>query len=199
MYLNRLDNYSQDALTPEGLCNLIQMEYQPEIMMCCTNIEKYFLLHPYIKELPLSVSELIQLLFRKLQDELKHLFLKESGIVFPCIKKSYHGTENVNGNCLDSKVFETVHGTHQVIIGLTQKIRHLLNNFVVKPNWSKEWKLCINEMFLLESKIFQWIHIEQNLLYPKVVTKHKTVHHTTNAHPLHPHLKNNQNNTTNLN
>lgn len=168
MFLNRLDNYSNDALTPEGLCNLIQLEYQPEIMNSCSAIEKYLLLHPYIKELPVSVSELIQLLFTKLEDELKHLFLKESGIVFPCIKKNYQGTEKLSNDCLDPKVFDSVHSTHQIIIGLTQRVRQLMDNYAVKSNSSKEWKDCINEMFALENKILQWVHIEQNLLYPKV-------------------------------
>lgn len=168
MFLNRLDNYSNAALTPEGLCNLIQLEYQPEIMSSCSSIEEYLEKHPFVKELPAPVSEVVQLLFKKLEDELKHLFLKETGIVFPYIKKNYHGTEKVHGNTVDVKVVESVHNTHQTIIGLTQKIRQQLNNYVVKPAWSKEWKNCVNEMFLLENSIFQWIHIEQNLLYPKV-------------------------------
>jgi hypothetical protein len=200
MYLNRLDNYSQEALTPEGLCNLIQLEYQPEILSSCSDIGKYFLLHPYIKELSLSVSELTQLLFSKLDDELKHLFLKETGIVFPCIRKNFHGTVNLQGTCLDSKVFETVHGTHQVIIGLTQKIRQLLNNYVVKPNWSREWKLCINEMFILENKILQWIHVEQNLLYPKVIVRHrKGVHHYSSQQIVQQNKSNQFNSSPNLN
>ena len=33
---------------------------------------------------------------------------------------------------------------------------------------TKEWKDCVNELFALENSIFQWIHVEQNLLYPKV-------------------------------
>ena len=168
MFLNRLDNYSNAALTPEGLCNLIQLEYQPEIMGSCNTIEQYLTTHPFVKELPASVSEVVQLLFKKLEDELKHLFLKESGIVFPYIKKNYHGTEKVDNNTVDVKVVESVHDTHQTIIGLTQKIRQQLNNYVVKPAWSKEWKDCVNELFALENSIFQWIHVEQNLLYPKV-------------------------------
>jgi len=180
MFLNKLDNYSNNALTPEGLCNLIQLEYQPEIMRSCSAIEKYLLLHPYIKELPLSVSELIQLLFSKLEDELKHLFLKESGVVFPCIKKNYHGTEKLSEGCLDPKVFDTVHNTHQIIIGLTQRVRQLMDNYVVRANASKEWKDCINEMFLLENKILQWVHIEQNLLYPKVKGR-KLPHHNSST------------------
>jgi len=178
MFLNRLDNYSREALTPEGLCNLIQLEYLPDIMSSCDNIDHFFSIHPSIKEFP-TTSEVVQLIFNKLEDEIKHLFLKETGIVFPFIKKNYIGTENINGNAVELKVAESVHNTHQTIIGLTQKIRRLLNNFVVKPSWSKEWKACINELFLLENIIFQWIHVEQNLLYPRVTN---VKHHQQNYH-----------------
>ena len=190
MFLNKLDNYSQAALTPEGLCNLIQLEYQPEIISLCNNVEGYLSKHPYVKEIPVSVSEVIQLLFKKLEDELTHLFLKESGIVFPYIKKNYHGTEAVQGNTVDTKVVESVHHTHQTIISLTQKIRQQLNNYVVKPSWSKEWKQCVNELFSLENSIFQWIHIEQTLLYPKVTgfRNHYSINH--NNHNNHSHSLN---------
>lgn len=177
MFLHKLDNYSHDALTPEGLCNLILLEYHPDINESCNKVEHYLLCHPHISALSLSASELLQLLFIKLQDEVKSFSLKESGILFPCIKKNYHGTEKIsNSHCFDPKIIETIHNTHQVIIGLTQKIRQLLDNYVVKTEWSKEWKSCVNELFLLENKILQWIHVEQNLLYPKVI------------HGIKPHL-----------
>jgi len=93
MFLNRLDIDSEAVLSPTGLCDLIQKEYQPEIISSCKLIEKYFSTHAYINELPSPVSEVVQLLFRKLDDELKHLFLKESGIVFPYIKKKIITTQ----------------------------------------------------------------------------------------------------------
>ena len=83
------------------------------------------------------------------------------------------------------KVVESVHNTHQTIIGLTQKIRQQLNNYVVKPAWSKEWKDCVNELFALENSIFQWIHVEQNLLYPKVTG---LGNHYRAGHHHHHHL-----------
>ncbi|MDE3144031.1 MAG: hemerythrin domain-containing protein [Bacteroidota bacterium] len=168
MFLNRLDIGSEAILSPTGLCDLIQKDYQPEIISSCKLIEQYFSAHAYINELPSSVSEVVQLLFRKLDDEIKHLFLKESGIVFPYIKKNYHNTKKSTENKVDPKVFDSVQHTHQTIIGLIQNIRKLLNNYVVKPASSKEWKECVGEMFTLENHIFQWIHIEQSLLYPKV-------------------------------
>ncbi|HEX3023758.1 MAG TPA: hemerythrin domain-containing protein, partial [Chitinophagaceae bacterium] len=169
MFLNRLDIDSEAVLSPTGLCDLIQKEYQPEIISSCKLIEKYFSTHAYINELPSPVSEVVQLLFRKLDDELKHLFLKESGIVFPYIKKNYHNTKKSTGNKVDPKVFDSVQHTHQTIITLIQNIRKLLNNYVVKSSSGKEWKQCVSELFTLESHIFQWIHIEQSLLYPKVI------------------------------
>jgi len=125
--------------------------------------------HPAIRELSLSVSELMQLIFSRLEDELTHLFLKESGIVFPCIKKKYQSTTKLLNPSIDSKVFENLYNTHQIIIDLTQKIHRLMNNYIIKQGWSKAWKNCVNEMSLLENKILFCIQIEEELLYPKVI------------------------------
>ncbi|HCT22498.1 MAG: hypothetical protein K2Y12_02360 [Chitinophagaceae bacterium] len=184
MFLHRLETRSQEALTPEGLCNLIQFEFQPEINTSCSKIESYLLSNPQIKELPVSVAELVQLVFSKLEDEIKHLFLKQSGIVYPCIKRNYKGTVKMDsaGPCLEHKVFENIHNTHQVIINLMQRLRQLLNNFSPTPNASMEWRECLNELFTLETKVLQWIHVEQNLLYPKVTGKPAKAHHGHHHH-----------------
>ncbi len=176
MFLNKLDNGSKAVLSPAGLCDLIQTDYQPEIISSCTLIEQYLNSHAYINELPSSDSEVVQLLFRKLDDEIQHLVLKESGIVFPFIKKNYQNTKKSTENKVDPKVFDSVQHTQQTIIGLTQNIRKLLNNYVVKSSWSKEWKQCVSEMFSLENHVFQWIHIEQSLLYPKVTNLKIAIH-----------------------
>ncbi|MDE3237025.1 MAG: hypothetical protein KGO81_13815 [Bacteroidota bacterium] len=176
MLLQRLDNYSNEALTPEGLCNLIQYEYQRNIQLSCDAIESYLTQHPDIENMNPSVAELLQILFRKLQDELKHVFLKESGIVFPHIKKSYQGTEALQHMpLLDEKVFTAIKNTQTVIIGLMQRIRQVLHHYAVEPGWSADWKECLNEFFELENKVLQWVHVDQNLLYPKVINGHK--HH----------------------
>jgi iron-sulfur cluster repair protein YtfE (RIC family) len=172
MFVKGWDDSPYSVLSPVGLCNLVEFEYQIEIRASCRMIEIYLSAHPEIKEVSIAVSEMTQLVFGKLEDELIHLFLKETGIVFPRIKKKYSAVEKPAAGCLDTKVFETVHHTHQLIIDLTQKIRVLLNNYAVNPDWSQEWTECIREMIALENKIFLCIHVEENLLYPKVTGCH---------------------------
>lgn len=169
MYLDEWSKYSDNSLSPIGLCNLVEFEYQAEIRVSCTNIGRYLSSHPAIKELSLSVSELMQLIFSRLEDELTHLFLKESGIVFPCIKKKYHSADKLSIPFLDPRVFENIYNTHQIIIDLTQKIHNLMNNYTIKSGWSKAWKNCVNEMSLLENKILFCFQVEEELLYPKVI------------------------------
>jgi iron-sulfur cluster repair protein YtfE (RIC family) len=180
MSVNGFDNFSNN-LTPKKICNLIELEYQPEILNLCTNIDKYFTKHPCTTEIPVATSELTHLLFNKLQDEVKHLFLKESGIVFPCIIKKYtRGAKIYNKNCLDSNVSETVHQNQVMIIDLIEKIRALLNGFTIEPEWNKELKKCMARLFILETKILEWIHIEQKFLYPKVTGQNKLYLHSPN-------------------
>jgi len=185
MYWDEWNKYSDNSLSPIGLCNLLEFEYQNEIRVSCTSIGKYLSTHPAIKELPLSVSELMQVIFSRLEDELTHLFLKESGIVFPCIRKKYHNAEHLTITFLDPKVFENIHNTHQLILDLTRKIHQMMNNYIIKPGWSKAWKNCVNEMVLLEKRILFCIQVEEVLLYPRV-TGNRLSFFTDNQFPYYP-------------
>ena len=180
MSFNGLDNFSND-LTPKKICNLIELEYQPEILSLCTNINTYFNNNPFSSEIPKATNEMAYLLFNRLHDELKHLFLKETGIVFPYIIKKYTGrAKTSNEDCIDSNVSKAVHQNQEVIIDLIEKIRALLNGFTIEPEWNKELKKCIARLFILETKILEWIHIEQNFLYPKVTVQNKAYLHRPN-------------------
>jgi iron-sulfur cluster repair protein YtfE (RIC family) len=109
----------------------------------------------------------------KLSDELQHFFLKESGIIFPaiCKKEVAKKTKEHSQLSIQKALIETVQQRQQVIINLLQKLRHLLHDYSICVEWSKEWQECVNEMFLLETKTYQWIHIEGSLLYPKLIKK----------------------------
>ena len=159
--MNEWDIDLQEPISPLGLCEVIENKCQPEINTSIRRIEQYFL-EQSNNEIPESVLELAQILFAKLQDEIQHVFLKESGIIYPGIKKTN------TGFFIEQKASDTILQTQQVIINLLLKLRQILNNYVVKPDWSKEWKSCVQEFFLLENKIHQWIYIEQSLLYPAI-------------------------------
>lgn len=166
MLMKQWDTKLQETLDPTGLCNLVEKECQREIRLSCRKIADYFSQESN-KVTPEPVYELVQLLFTKLQDEVEHLFLKETGIIFPAIKNGGPGY------VIPPKIPENIHQTQQVIINLLLKLRQQLNNYVVQPGWCKEWRACVNELFLLEREIHQWIYIEQSLLYPSISSKPK--------------------------
>ncbi len=166
MLMKQWDTKLQETLDPPGLCLLIENECQREIRNSCKQIAVYFSQESN-KEVPEPVHELVQLLFTKLQDEVEHLFRKESGIIFPAIKKVG------SGYTIPPKVPENIHQTQQVIVNLLLKLRQVLNNYVVQPGWGKAWRACVNEFFLLERELHQWIYIEQSLLYPSISSDKK--------------------------
>ena len=169
MLLHQLDKYSEEALTPEGLCNLIEYKYQREICDSAERIGKYLHENSQVVELSDSVSDLVHMLFSKLWDEVNHLFKKETMIIFPCIKHHFNGTEKIiPTNCVDNVVYRNIQGTQKVILNLIHKLRQVLDNYTADPKCSKEWKDCLHEMFTLENKIYNWLHLEQNFLYPKI-------------------------------
>lgn len=164
MLMKQWDTKLQEALDPQGLCMLIENECQREIRSSCKEISDYFS-EESNQEVPDPVYELVQLLFAKLQDEVEHVFLKETGLIFPAIRSAGPGY------AAPQKLPESMHQTQQGIINLLQKLRQLLNNYVVQPGWSKAWRACVNELFVLEREIHQWIYIEQSLLYPSISGK----------------------------
>jgi iron-sulfur cluster repair protein YtfE (RIC family) len=169
MFLHQLDKYSAEALTPEGLCDLIENKYQKEIGEAAAEIKKYMDAHATIPGLSDPISELVHLLFQKLRDEVEHLFKKESVIIFPCIKHHYDGAARIiPATCVENTVYRNIQGTHKVILNLMHKLRQVLNNYSVETGWSDEWSGCLDEMFRLENKIYNWIHLEQHFLYPKI-------------------------------
>lgn len=164
MLLTEWDIELQEKGSPVGLCDIIEKKCQPEINTSIKGIEYYFS-ELSTNEIPDSVMELVQLLFYKLQDEVQHIFLKESGLIYPGIKKAN------DAFFIEKRASETITHTQQVITNLLLKLRQLLNNYVVPPESSKEWKDCVHEFYQLENKIHRWIYIEQSLLYPAITHK----------------------------
>lgn len=148
-----------DSIPPAVLCDQIEQECHTELLSLCSDIEQYFDQQAAIN-ISDSTSEMVQLIFLKMEDEVKHLLLKEKNLIFPDIKNSR--TLFVLAPAVWSYIVHTQRG----IAELLQKIRHLLHHFQVLPSWSKDWRECVQQFFQLEKKIHQWIFVEQNILYP---------------------------------
>lgn len=172
MLLQASDHSSSGLFSVEEVCNHILAEYHTPILHSCDTIRTYLQQHTSISELPESVSEIVPLVFQKIEDELIHTFRKETGIVFPRIQE----VKASKVAPLQPKVLETILATQQTVIQLLQKLRQLMHNYVTHPDWSASLKECINEMFLLETYVLRWIHFEQSSLYPHLSSISKAEH-----------------------
>ena len=148
-----------DQIPASSLCKKIEVECQPELLALCSRVEKYFTQHA-VNEIDDQHVELLFMMFGKMVDELTHLFLKEKGLIYPGIQAKGLQFE------LQPAVIQQIQHTQEKITALLNRLRQLLNNFQMKPTWSREWKNCVQDFFQLETKIHQWIYIEQNMLYP---------------------------------
>ena len=167
MLLNEWDIDLGGKMSPAGLCYIIENRCQPEVNISISHIDHYFT-QLSGSEMPDSAMELVQILYSKLRDEVEHVFRKESGLIYPGIKKKSPEF------FIEKKASDTIEKTQQVITNLLLKLRQLLNNYVVSQEASKEWKDCVHEFYQLEIKLHRWIYIEQSMLYP-VITQKRSV------------------------
>jgi iron-sulfur cluster repair protein YtfE (RIC family) len=151
-----------DVIPPSLLCTQIERECHPELLAICNNIEGYFLVHAD-SELTDTTSETVQLLFSKLEDEMKHLLLKEKSLLFPAIQNRHRMFVLAPG------VWKYIMLTQQSIAALLLRLRMLLNHFQIIPAWNSDWSNCVQQFFQLEKKVHQWIFVEQNILYPACI------------------------------
>lgn len=166
MQMTQADQELQTYSTEE-LCELIAKRYHTSITQACTLLQERLLHNTYILALPDTNVELAHLLFDKMQDELKHLFLKESGILFPCIRKHFVGNDTCNeARCTKYTVIDTITEQHAHILSLFNRIKRLLliDDILYINNVSL--KSCRDHFMALETDIRQWMYIEQTLLFP---------------------------------
>lgn len=162
MLLQTGDQICKNTGSIGEICKAIPGSYHTPILESCGRIAAYLDQHAFIAELTEPVSEIVQLVFQKIQDELTHSFRKEAGIIFPFIQQQQEGGPVL----LQPAVIDTMLHTHEVLIELLQKLRWLMHHYVTDPVWPDALKACINEMFMMETSVLRWIHFEQSVFYP---------------------------------
>ena len=142
-----------DQIPASALCKKLEFECQPALLALCSRIENYFTLHT-VNEIDDQHVELVFMMFGKMFDELTHLFLKEKGLIYPGIQAK--GLQFL----LQPAIIQQIQHTQEKITALLNRLRQLLNNFQMKPNWSAEWKNCVQDFFQLKTK-FSFYHYDQ--------------------------------------
>ncbi|HPA36856.1 MAG TPA: hypothetical protein PLA16_10835 [Chitinophagales bacterium] len=154
MYNLHIINYND--FTADELCHYLEERHYPQILTDFKMIERY------IDQLVCSEddesSTLIHAIFHKLETEVKQLFTKDKILLFPYIIN--HQESSIS--------LQPINQLHQRILGLLQRMRGLLNNYVQQPEWSSNRKICSNELYALEQSIQRVLYIKENYLWTKI-------------------------------
>jgi regulator of cell morphogenesis and NO signaling len=103
-------------------------------------------------------------LFSNISSELTSHMAKEEGILFSAIKAK---TENHHFE-LDEKTISLLEDEHEEVGDLVKKIQELSDNFTT-PEWAcNTFKALYFKLEEFTSDLFQHIHLENNILFPKV-------------------------------
>ncbi len=166
MQFNGPDNNQFRVLRPDSIMQMIESDYHKKINELCCIISDFVLQNSHTDDVELSVSELLHLLIAKLNDEIKYLILKESGILFPIIKKDLANTTEKTP--IDRQIFESIKNRHLIVSELVDRTRRVLNEQNLLRGLNDHWKLMDEVLILLEDKIHGWTDLEQDLLFPQL-------------------------------
>lgn len=159
-------------LTPAQLCDVISQKFHIPMEMAASQIMSYFELERQDDPTAPAAADLQQLLFHKMQGELLQVIRKEATILFPMIRNTQPHTDG--GGYIQQSAFDNMQQSFQKISLLLQKIRQVANNFLLRGHWSNYYKICVNDMCMMEQLIQQYIYVEQNILYPAVLKSGNT-------------------------
>ncbi|MFS0879677.1 iron-sulfur cluster repair di-iron protein [Bacillus sp. 7586-K] len=130
---------------------------------------------PYVKKVALVHGKhhphLHQLLalFTELKEELYEHFEKEETAVFPKILK-YEKEKSEQSRIELQILINSLEDEHNAAGKILKKIRMLTNDYHVPESACGTYRLVYNRLEMLEDDMFQHIHLENNILFPRYLS-----------------------------
>lgn len=132
--------------------------------------------HPEVIEIQNSFENMSPVL-------LNHL-LEEETAVFPRVKLVALSCQlNVNDEPIENELksyFENLDAEHREVGDVLQKIQTLTNNFTPPPGACTTFRVLYQELKAFQEDMFKHIHLENNILFPKVAAMFKDQNSTLN-------------------
>ncbi len=153
-----------NELSPPQLCHYIdQKQYTPikqslELVMQNAALRK----DDQIESEKISLATL---LFIRLKDETEQLIRNDRLVLFPLIEKEWDPV-------LDKSIhlpLQMIRDKNKKILNILERLRQLANNYILKPEWSAETRMLLEELFGLDQMITQAIYLKENVLVPKLL------------------------------
>lgn len=156
--MQNLHIINYNYFTADELCQYLEERHYTQILSDMESIQKYLTNLSCTENSELI--ELISVMFQKLYAEIQQLFAKDRILLFPYLR-----SKSELQICLTP--FNLL---HQQVNSVLIQLRKVLNNYVQKPAWSNQFKICCNELFALEQSVQHVMYIKENFLWTKIQT-----------------------------
>ncbi|MFV8827718.1 iron-sulfur cluster repair di-iron protein [Alkalihalobacterium sp. APHAB7] len=113
-------------------------------------------------------------LFHSLKIDLEQHTIEEENVVFPLIEAFEEQLAKEQMRELTAKIGD-MEGDHEGAGDLLRKLREVTNEYTA-PDWAcMTYQLTYQKLEQLESDLFEHIHLENNILFPRVLNELKEV------------------------
>lgn len=106
-------------------------------------------------------------LFHSLKMELEQHLIKEEEIVFPLIKQFEKAPSMETLNSAE-RVIKELEGEHEGAGDILKELRKVTSNYAVPDDGCNTYVLTYNLLEELEGDLFRHIHLENNILFPRL-------------------------------
>ncbi|MCA1031042.1 iron-sulfur cluster repair di-iron protein [Bacillus timonensis] len=110
----------------------------------------------------------IHQLFNRLRTELEHHTISEESEVFPKIL-DYETTPSPNKLIQLKKLIHELEDEHSEAGAILRELREVTNDFTPPPGACGTYRLVYQRLEVLEADLFEHIHLENNVLFPRVL------------------------------
>ena len=147
--------------------------------------------HKYLDENLPSISELalkilrvhgnkhpelyrVHKLANMLRTELEQHLIVEEVEFYPVIKQ-FERTSRIQDLTKIKNILENLEDEHEAAGGILKELRNITGNFVPPSDVCASYQLTFKKLEELESDLFQHIHLENNILHPRLRTSLKAL------------------------
>lgn len=122
-------------------------------------------INPFLIEVAKAVNEL--------NCELTTHMKKEEQVLFPAIKRLESGNGIGNSFSSVAEPIYVMERDHDIAGDIMKEIRRLTDDYSVPQNACNSVKMLYHKLKEFENDLFQHIHLENNILFPKVIAMEK--------------------------
>ncbi|MDQ0255826.1 regulator of cell morphogenesis and NO signaling [Evansella vedderi] len=107
-------------------------------------------------------------LYHDLKIELEQHMIKEEQVVFPAILQYEEREGQLDRDLAISRIDE-LEAEHEEAGSLLKRIREVTSDFTLPPGACTTYKMTFKRLEELESDMFQHVHLENNIMFPRLI------------------------------